>query len=199
MRGPESTPIGTGCRAALVVAIGLLAAVIFGANLMVAVQGRSATTDATLMLGTTVVLLGWVEGVVGLPDSPRYGLGRWAVWYAAGAWMLLAKGPVGPAVVVAAIAPHACWLIWKRHRCAVLERGWLRLWPHGIGVLLAGLPVALWVVAIEARTGNFLDVFVGKEVLDRAANPQEGHAGPVFYYVLVLGATLLPWWPLASL
>lgn len=105
-------------------------------------------TDATLVLGTTLSMVGFWQAL-----DRRDGVGRlWGYLFFAGLGIsLLAKGPVG---VVLTFLPIGIWVIWKKQ--------WRTIWsgiPWGTGMLLTIALTLPWYLASEVRTPGFLHYF----------------------------------------
>lgn len=106
---------------------GLWAGLAMATNGMFAVEGRMATPDSTLIFCTTAALLAYVIGVGKRvsgacdPDSPQPLVPRslpcFVALYAAMGLAVLAKGPVGVVLPVAAIGGFV-WFEWSRRRSA---------------------------------------------------------------------------------
>ncbi len=160
--------------------------VAFGALLVTATAlgpwaiGRAATADALLNLWLVLTLFdAWRHHETGA----RAPLLRAYVWIGLG---VLTKGPV------AIVVPAAVTLLYLGSRRD--WRAWLRLVFDPVGwVILLALTVP-WYAAVLAVHGQaFIDGFIMKHNVKRFTGTLEGHAGSIFYYVLVLPALLLPW------
>jgi 4-amino-4-deoxy-L-arabinose transferase-like glycosyltransferase len=161
----------------------LLAGLILASTVGFDAAAHFANPDALLLACTSLTLLLFWH------DYRRGGQARW--WgglVLAGATTglgVLAKGPIG---LVLPVAVTHLFLLWQR------QPG--RLWDRQlIGAALLFLAVAApwyaW-VALETK-GAWLVGFWENHHVKRMSTPLEGHGGPVFYYVLVLLAGLVPW------
>ena len=165
-----------------------LAAVLFGATLLIGVEARLAKTDA-LLCAVSVAALGALghalaASIRGAVLSQRVVLLFWLAM----ALGLLIKGPITVAIVLC--AGIAGW--WGRG-----SRDWLKpLFPFW-GPLILLLIVLPWFVAIMLKSGGeFFAASVGQDMLGKVAGAQERHGGPPGTYLLAFFATA---WPLAPL
>lgn len=213
---------------------GLWAAVIVSTSLMFDVVARAATPDSTLVFFTTLTLATYV-GVVargrsggfataaadGRAQSHLLGsLPATAALYGAMGLAVLAKGPVGVVLPVAALGLFLVCLAERRsppEEIAVAARGMQRWWRSAIAWLLrtftpgrlllatgqlrplAGLIVVAlvalpWYVAVGLATrGEWLAGFLGNHNVGRFVSAMENHRGPIFYYVLAIMIGFFPW------
>ena len=156
----------------------LLAAVALAASVMLGIEAHLAKTDATLLATVAVAMAVMARA---LQEDP--GRGRLAFWAALGV-SLLVKGPLGPMVVVLALA--ALCLV---RRDLTPAR---RLWSlGGFGLML--LIAVPWYVAITLVTeGAFWQASLGRDMLGKVAMAQESHGAPPGSY---LAALWLTFWP----
>ncbi len=175
-------------------AAGLLGGLAMASCIWTAVGGRAATPDAPLLFCTTLALLLFVRawhrdrqtGVVGLERLDAVAIG-----VACGA-AVLAKGPVGIVLPLAAFIGFACW------QAGGLD---LRRWAASLAclrlplVLLVAAAVACpWYAWVTWRTdGEWLRGFLLVHNLGRFAAPMEGHSGSLLYYPVVIAVGLFPW------
>lgn len=169
-----------------------LATLAGAAMVLLLALSKAATTDSLLITSVVAAMcLAWMQQVRG------FSWGRQVALYAVLGLSVLIKGPIGPMIVLLGL--WAFWL-WNRFLPSgdaeaggpprPARFGWATV-PVGLLVFLA---VALpWGVAVWLRTeGGFLKEAVGHHVIDRARNPHEGHDGPIFYYVPIFPAVVLP-------
>ena len=142
--------------------------------------GRAATADALLNLLLALALFdAWRH----LESSRRAPLLRSFVWIGLGA---LTKGPI------ALLIPAAVTFLY----CA--SRGEWRRWlrsvfdPGGL-LILAVLVIPWYATALAIHGREFIDGFILKHNVQRFTGTLEGHAGSLFYYVIVVPLLLLPW------
>ncbi|MDG3004310.1 ArnT family glycosyltransferase [Paludisphaera mucosa] len=165
---------------------GFLAALMLAVSPIMVAESKMATTDATLTL--------WLTGCqLCLWELARRPSRRIAATF----WILLAlamltKGPVGPALL-AATAVLAWWwgcpvaLVWRR-----LE--WRR------GLLAFTLLSAPWYVLMLAATrGEFVEVAVKQQFVQRISTGMEEHGSIPGYYALMSTALFFPWSCLAPM
>ncbi|MBI4469637.1 MAG: glycosyltransferase family 39 protein [Acidobacteria bacterium] len=161
---------------------GLLAAVIFGSNLLVPAFARGASHDMllTAAIGTGLYLFFLAQ------EGGRIAR-RWALpgFYGSIGLALLAKGLVG-AVIPGIILIG--YLIWAR-RAGVdirLQAGW--------GAVIVLLVAGLWYFPMALRHGwMFIDEFIINHHLRRFTSDRFHHPGPFYYYLPILAVGLLPW------
>ena len=164
----------------------MLAAVCGLLYLLLMIVSKAATTDAILTLTVVAALLLHWEQI-------KSGFGWWRhLGFAAVLGLsLIHKGPVGPAIILMAMAVNA---IWSR---AAGERS-PRTGPSVILQALAAVAVILavslpWAIAVWERTdGTFLTQAFNRHVVDRATKPLENHRGPIYYYIPALLAGTFP-------
>ncbi|MDR2015085.1 MAG: glycosyltransferase family 39 protein [Azoarcus sp.] len=144
--------------------------------------GRAATADALLNLLLALSLFdAWRTLESGY--SRRAPLLRCYAWIGLG---ILTKGPVAllvpGAVTLLYCASRKDWRIWLRAMSDPL--GWL---------ILALLTVPWYATALAVHGQNFIDGFIFKHNVQRFTGTLEGHAGSIFYYIIVVPVLLLPW------
>ncbi|MFM9057787.1 MAG: ArnT family glycosyltransferase [Planctomycetaceae bacterium] len=179
--------------------VGLWAGLALGTCVWGAVAGRSATPDAVLGFCTTLAFALAAGGLV--PGPGRSGtltLRRAAAVGAACGAAVLAKGPVGVVLPLAAFGLAAWWQDVAgssgiRAACHAGLTAARRLRPFvivGTALAVAGP----WYALVTWRTdGAWLREFIGVHNLARAVRPLEGHGGPVWYYLVVLAVGFFPW------
>ena len=180
-----------------------LAGAITGTSFGYVAAGRQALPD--LMLACFITLATWAALVVWVsPDGPsrrrsRYG---WlALVGAALAGGFLTKGPVALALPALVVGPLALWRTWQRSRTSASFSPWGRLLVE-IALLVAvlGVLAAPWFAAMTSVHGvAYLDRFFIAENVERFATPRYNDPRPLWYYLPILVAGLLPWSPLMLL
>jgi 4-amino-4-deoxy-L-arabinose transferase-like glycosyltransferase len=180
--------------------VGLWSGLALGTCVWSAVAGRAATPDASLCFCTTLAL--WI--FVAARSWPQPAAGRMPPWPSAAVGLalgaaVLAKGPVGFVLPVAALGAFAWWqaLAGSRPTPRAVCRGagvaWAGMHPLVIGaaaVVVAGP----WYALVWQRTnGAWIRDFLLTHNVGRFAAPMEGHWGPPFYYLLALAVGLFPW------
>ncbi len=161
-------------------AVGLTAAAMYSTSLIVIVEAKLATADATLGFLAVLAALSCWECFNG-KASP---FSKIVLWLAVGL-AILCKGP---AIFVVLVGLTAALLLLDRDRSWVSRTGFWWGLPLAIAV---GLP---WYVAAERIAGGGLvERFVAYDLLDRILTPLESHRGfPGFYLVTALIDTW-PW------
>jgi 4-amino-4-deoxy-L-arabinose transferase-like glycosyltransferase len=161
-------------------AAGLHAGFVAGTCVLTFVYGHAASMDM-LLAATVTVAIGLAGlGVLGLA-GPR------AVIVAAAAAGLatLAKGPLGLLLPALVLGAHLAIT-----RDVRPLRGLLSV-PAVIAFLVVAAP---WYVAILVDQGRrFVDVFILNHNIERFTSTIHHHAQPVWFYVPVLLAGLVPW------
>jgi 4-amino-4-deoxy-L-arabinose transferase-like glycosyltransferase len=160
-------------------ATGLLAGVILASSVMFCAAAHFANPDALLNACTTLTFLFFWRGY-------ERGHNRWLIGAGASAGLaVLAKGPVGLALPGLVIF---LFLLWARRLPLLFNR------HFGWGVLAFLLVASPWYVRVGVDTrGQFLRGFLFRHNFERFGSPMENHRGPIFYYLLVLAAGLVPW------
>jgi 4-amino-4-deoxy-L-arabinose transferase-like glycosyltransferase len=147
---------------------GLLATTILATTPAFFISSGAVMTDAALVLGTTLAMIGFWRSVNHPQPSTmdRYGL------FFGLAVGLLAKGPVA---LVLTLLPAAAWAILAgRARDALRRIPWMR------GTLLMTALALPWYLLAEARTPGFLDYFLIGEHWRRFTEP--GWTGDLYGY-----------------
>lgn len=162
----------------------LIGAVLLAAALGTIAEAHLAKTDAALLgaitAGQGALGLAYVRARAGAGVGPGIAAAFWLAEIAA----IYLKGPVGPGIAVATAAILSI---------ADRDIGWLRGLRPLIGIIVAVLAVAPWLLAIEDATqGRFLDQSVGHDFLSKVLGAQEAHGAPPLYY---LGLAFLTFWP----
>ncbi|HWK96199.1 MAG TPA: glycosyltransferase family 39 protein [Pseudolabrys sp.] len=171
----------------------LLAALMMATSLLLGVEARLATTDATLLLMCVAAMGALARIYLGARHEPPRPAG-WrmpALLWTAIAGGVLIKGPlilmfVGLTILALGIADRS--LRWARD---------LRPVPGFLWMLLL---VAPWFVAIVAKSGeSFFIKSVGDDMLAKVTSGQEAHGAPPGYYFLLFWITFWPGAVLAGL
>ncbi len=165
------------------------ATALLGASSLFFVASGAVMTDMTMVLGTTMVMMGFWRTF----HADRPGTATMPWWMVIGATIgLLAKGPVS---IILWGLPIVAWLAFAGR----FGPAWRRIaWLRGAAVVLVlTLPWYLWA---ESRTPGFLDYFVVGEHWNRFVNP--GWPGDLYgsahsfprgsIWVFALGA-IAPW------
>ena len=190
-------------------AAGCWGGVAMGTCLWTGIAGRACTPDAPLVFCSTLALWLFVRGT-GRRDGP-VALSR-AAAFAVGAacgLAVLAKGPVGLVLPLAAFLLFATWqgtvdpgrtgprLI---RLLAAARAGWRGIRATTI-CATACVVAAPWYAAVTMRTdGEWLRQFLLVHNAGRFAAPMEGHSGSMFlYYPTILLVGMFPWSSAAAL
>jgi 4-amino-4-deoxy-L-arabinose transferase-like glycosyltransferase len=153
--------------------------------IIIGVEARLAKTDATLF--ATIVIAQGALARLWLRNSSDRAWGLAFVFWTALAASVLVKGPVGPMVVGFTVV-------------GLIITGRNLSWFKG-AVPLAGfiwffLLVLPWFVAIWIATdGTFFTEAIGKDLLGKVSEGQEGHGAPPLTH---LGAMFGVFWPLPA-
>ena len=192
--------------------VGIWAGVVMATAVWTSVAGRAATPDAALGFCTTAAL---VLVATGHRRAARVGNARIPATAAAGVGAacglaVLAKGPVGLVLPLAALLLHAGWDAiagparedgggrpgWPtaREACATVRTACVGVRP-GLIVLAALAVAAPWYVAVSIRTaGEWPRGFFLVHNAGRFTGTMEGHSGSAaVYYPIVLLVGMFPW------
>jgi 4-amino-4-deoxy-L-arabinose transferase-like glycosyltransferase len=162
-----------------------LAGIAFAASLMLGVEARIATTDATLLLTMLAA-----QGALARFYMRRGQLTRneeWKLaaifWTAIGVSVMI-KGPIVPGIVLmtALVA-------------SITERSasWLRPLKFLPGLLWVAAITAPWLIAIYVKSnGGFFHASVGHDLLGKVTRGAEGHGAPPGYYFALYWVLLFP-------
>jgi 4-amino-4-deoxy-L-arabinose transferase-like glycosyltransferase len=138
----------------------LLAGAFFATTLCVFLAAGAVMTDAALLLGTTLSMVGfWIAAEF---PAPRQRIAGYAFFVGLAIGMM-AKGPVA---LVLTFVPIGAWTLWTRSWRTV----WSRL-PWITGTLLAAALAVPWYLAAERATPGFLDYFIVGEHWKRFVEP----------------------------
>jgi len=158
-----------------------LAAFLLAASMLLVVEAHLAKTDAALFL-CAVITQGSL-GVIYLRKETKYTRYSLMFWVALAAAILI-KGPLLPAI---------CGLTIISLLVTDRNRAWLRHLRSKLGLLLAGLLVLPWLIAIYfISNGSFFTASIGRDLLAKVASGQESHGAWPGYYLLLATATLFP-------
>ena len=162
----------------------IIAVMVLSTSALYAVMAQVLTTDLLLTGAITTALfaafLQWREG------------GRWRwLFYAAMGCGILAKGPVGAVLPLVAVLLF-CW--WEGGLRGVIAR----FRPFS-GLLLTAAIAAPWFVAITLRAPDFFAFYFIGEHFRRFFQSSYSHSEPIYYYVPIVAAGMLPWSLMAPL
>jgi 4-amino-4-deoxy-L-arabinose transferase-like glycosyltransferase len=193
--------------------VGLWAGLAMGTCVWTGVAGRAATPDAALCFCTTLALAlmarftmrrgdrdpGAVTGLT-MPAAAVVGAALGAA--------VLAKGPVG---LVLPLAAFLAWAWWQAMATADPSHRWFARAASGVAAAIATvrpftitavavLVAAPWYALVWQRTGGqWIHDFLFVHNVQRFSGPLEGHGGPPFYYLIVLAVGFFPWSIVAAL
>lgn len=171
----------------------LLAALMMASSILLGVEARMATTDATLLF-TSVAAMGALARLYLAsrrdPAAPA-GWAMPAVMWTAIAGGTLIKGPLVLMFVGLTIAA-----------LGIADRSvrWVKSTRPLAGFLWMLLLVAPWFIAIVAKSGDsFFMKSVGDDMLAKVTSGQEAHGAPPGYYLVLFWITFWPGSVLAGL
>ena len=163
--------------------VGLLTGLIMASCIWTAIGGRAATPDAPLVFCTTLAAAIFVHAIHrGIPTKISW-------WHAIGigvacGFAMLAKGPVGVALPLAAFVALFWWqtTVPADGRLARLQVAVAGVRP--LTITSAAVAIALpWYLLVTLRTGGrWLEEFVLVHNVGRFTAPMEGHDGTLLYY-----------------
>lgn len=162
--------------------IALACAVIYFSLPMALLSVRFLTTDAYLNTCALASVYFFVRH--------RLGKRTWSLYAFYLAWGVgfLTKGP---AVLIPVVAFILIWKIARRERISVTLHTFLA------GIFCVVLSIS-WYALVSLDNPNFLNYFIGEQILDRAVSASDLHrAQPIWYYLLLAPAVGLPWLPFA--
>ncbi len=161
---------------------GLPAGLLFLTCGLAAVVGRLLLTDSLLLAFVLVAALThWRMA------AERVTHVRAAVYWLAITLGLLTKGP---AILLFAGAFAVALL------CTPGLRSWVIAWRWWAWMPLAVVMAGAWYLGALRSAGSLAhEQLLWREIVMRVLQPQQGHAGPPGYYVLMLLGGLLPWTP----
>ncbi|MBS0247723.1 MAG: glycosyltransferase family 39 protein [Proteobacteria bacterium] len=171
----------------------LLAALMMASSILLGVEARMATTDATLLF-TSVAAMGALARIyLGSRNAPDRPVG-WAM--PAVMWTAIAGGTLikGPLVLM--------FVVLTMLALGIADRSlrWMRQVRPVAGFLWMLLLVAPWFIAIVAKSGDsFFMKSVGDDMLAKVTSGQEAHGAPPGYYLLLFWITFWPGSVLAGL
>lgn len=156
----------------------ILAAAVLTTSGLYAVMAQVLTTDMLLTAAVTVALFAFYLHF-------REG-GRWCwLLYAAAGIGVLAKGPVGAAIPLLA---GVAFLWWEREL-----KGAIRRFHVFAGFVLIAAIALPWFAVVMLKEPGFFDFYFVGEHFRRFFEPSYSHGGPIYYYVPVIAAGMLPW------
>lgn len=142
---------------------------------------RSATTD---MVMASLMTIAFLSAFLFTATERARNL-HWVLCWAAVGAAVLAKG------LVAIIFAVAILVIYFFIAGRLKSIGW-RYWLAGLAVMLA--VAAVWYGPVTARHGwTFIDKFIIEHHFERYLTEKHSHPQPVYYYLLIAPAGLLPW------
>ncbi|MEM9634539.1 MAG: glycosyltransferase family 39 protein [Pseudomonadota bacterium] len=153
--------------------------------IIVGVEARLAKTDAVLF--ATIVIAQGALARIWLKNQGERMWGMGLLFWTALAGSVLIKGPVGPMVVGLTVVG----LMLLRRKVA-----WFKAASPIVGFVWFLLLVSPWFVAIWIATdGTFFTEAIGKDLLGKVGQGQEGHGAPPLTH---LGAMFGVFWPLPA-
>ncbi|MCA9246893.1 MAG: glycosyltransferase family 39 protein [Planctomycetales bacterium] len=194
---------------------GFWSAIVLATSLMFGVSSRAATPDAPLVFTCTLTLCLFVRASTRArqrDDTPLpTALSDWIPIYAAMALAVLAKGPVGFLLPIAAIGLYLLIVLPCESPAPVtdslggrLRRVLARFSPLRIqriawqmrpltGALVIALIAFPWYILVGLQTdGAFLQEFLVNHNKNRFTTSMENHRGPVFYYLIAILIGMAP-------
>ena len=155
-----------------------LAALILATSVLYAVMAQVVTTDLLLTAALATALfagfLQWRDG------------GRWHwLFYAALGCGILVKGPVGIVLPVTAVLLFCGWereCPWRDLTVQVF-----------LGLLLTAVIAVPWFIAIMLRAPGFFNFYFVGEHVRRVFQSSYSHNQPIYFYVPIVAAGMLPW------
>jgi 4-amino-4-deoxy-L-arabinose transferase-like glycosyltransferase len=155
--------------------------------------------DAALITVACAAILGFSRGAstdMQMAAPLAIGLLGWYAWYETGSkfWLYdiyfftglatLAKGPVAPFLAIVIVSAFA----FLRREWSILRRSFW--WP---GTLLYFAMVLPWFIAVQHQNPTFFREFFLEHNLQRFATNRYQHMQPVWYYLVVVLLSVMPW------
>jgi 4-amino-4-deoxy-L-arabinose transferase-like glycosyltransferase len=199
--------------------VGMLAGLMFATSLMLTVAARASTPDGSLIFSVVLTMALYVRGC-STREPGSFGQLGWippSAWrmtlvYAAMGLGMLAKGPVGIVLPTAIIGMfillvstipnaekakgQASFERWSQRLTKMaglfpIATWRLRPWLGAIVILAVAGP---WYYRVHVETnGEWTRTFLGFENLTRFREAQEGHRGPIVYYIAAMMVGFFPW------
>ena len=179
-------------------ATGLLAGLVTATSFGYVAMAHQALPDLPLAFFVTLATWGTLVGLRLEPDraGAHPAAGGWLIAAAAAAAAaFLVKGPVGLALPAAVLVPVAAWT-WRREGRPP-SAGARALGAAAVVFLLLAVP---WYAAMAVEHGpSYVERFFVGENFDRFATARYNDPRPVWYYLPIVAAGLLPWTPFTVL
>jgi 4-amino-4-deoxy-L-arabinose transferase-like glycosyltransferase len=157
----------------------MLAAALLASSFLLTAEAHMAKTDALMLATVVAAQLGLARAYTG-----SSGPGTWLVFWLGIGFGVLIKGPITPLIAGLTIAA----LVIADRRV-----GWLLKLRPLIGLPLAVIIVAPWIIAVQLRSdGAFLRTSVGGDLIPKLLGAMESHGSPPGYYLLLL---MITFWP----
>ena len=168
-------------------AAGVGAGLLLAVSLVVAVESRTARSDALLLACVVVAQAALWRLARSTEDRPAF-LGAPLAFWAAHAVGVLIKGPIITLVVALTIA---AWCLWNRDRALLRRLHVLK------GLAITALVVLPWLIAITLKTDNaYLEEAIGRSLMGKVATGDRAHGAPPGYHLVAL---FIAFWPGALL
>ncbi len=166
---------------------GVVAGILVATSLVVAVESRTARSDALLLATVAVAQAGLYRLTRSTEDRPSFWGAPLLFWVAHGAGVLI-KGPIITLVLALTVAALC---LWRRDR-VLLSR--LRILP---GLAVVALMVLPWLIAITVKTGPaYIQEAIGSSMMGKVAKGDRAHGAPPGYHLVAL---FVAFWPGALL
>jgi 4-amino-4-deoxy-L-arabinose transferase-like glycosyltransferase len=162
----------------------LAAGAMLGGGFMLSTEACIAATDAVLCGAVTLAMAALGRLYLAEHGGPAAGGGTRALFWVGLALSVLVKGPIGPMVVILALA-SLC--LWDRRAGWVDRLGW------GWGLIGLAAVAGPWALAITvASDGAFWGASLGGDLASKLAGGSEGHGAPPGYYLLLSPLLMFP-------
>ncbi len=200
-------------------AVGLLAGIMFATSLWLTMSARAATPDGGLIFSVALTMSLYVRGCSTRQPGSFGQLGwippkawRMALVYAAMGLGMLAKGPVGVLLPTAIIGMFILIVSTVPKPEVAAKQTRYERWSQRLTRMAGLFPIATWrlrpwlgamvILAIAGpwyyrvhveTSGEWTRTFLGFENLTRFREAQEGHRGPIVYYLAAMMIGFFPW------
>lgn len=162
---------------------GLYSAAVLTTCLLPFVLGRINILDMPLALFLSLAV--W-SGFRAFADPGKFLRYRLYLLYVGCALAFLTKGLIG---IVFPFAIVGLWLLWSRR-----WRDFFRLFSP-VGMFLFSAVAGPWLWSVQKANPDFFYFFFVQEHLLRYTTTMHERTEPIYYYILIMLAGTLPWWP----
>ena len=149
--------------------------------------GRIGVSDMLLTGCTCSALLAFFNGYVTQTKSPHSTFNKWYLaFYILSALAVLTKGPVGIVLPVLIISSFLFYV-------GKFREVWREIFPLGGSLIFLAITLP-WYVLVTLKNGRtYIESFFGYHNFERFTSVVNHHAGPWYFYFLVVLVGFAPW------